>query len=266
MTAGDPTVVFDPHDAVVPVITLRLVERENLRFARGKTEAAKRNVPLLIYVGDAGGTSQQLTKSFEDPAVVRILSHFACVYLAKDYDKSKFQLSYVPWIGATPQTSHRPPVLIFGDPKGNARAEFRVDGKPLTVNELSAHLNKVLAAIAPAEGQRSKIETLEAAKYADLLKMLGDSLGTLENNLSETSLTAFSEELQWAGNIVKYAESKLAKEIKDKDAKKKAAGLFGDLKKLHSQLAKFKGKDPDKFKEHLSKAREAHKALLEITP
>jgi len=230
----------------------------------GKTEAAKRNVPILIFVGDAAGTSQQLSKNLEDASVIRLLNHFACVYLAKDYDKSKFQLSYVPWIGATPQTSHRPPVLIFGDSKGNPRAEFRVDGKPLSVSELTAHLHKVLTALAPAEGQKTKIETLEQSKFAELLKMLDDSMGILDTNLSESTLTAYKEELPWTGTIAKYAESKSSKEIKDKDAKKKASGLFGDLKKHLSALEKFKGKDPDKFKETLGKARESVKALTEL--
>jgi hypothetical protein len=229
----------------------------------GKSEASKKNVPLLIYVGDASGTSQELNKSFEDAVVQRLLAHFACVYLARDYDKTKFQQSYVPWIGATPQTTHRAPVLIFGDSKGNPRAEFRVDGKPLSVSELTAHLNKVLTALAPAEGQRSKIETLEASKLSDLLALLDTSMGVLDTNLSDSGLNAFKEELPWTETICKYVETKSSKEVKDKDAKKKVSGLCADLKKSLASLEKFKGKDPDKFKDALGKAREAQKALAE---
>lgn len=229
----------------------------------GKTEASKRSVPMLMYVGDAGGTSGTLTKSLEDAAVIRILNHFACVYVASAYDKPKFQSSYVPWIGATPQTTHRAPILIFGDSKGNPHPEFRSEGKPLTVSELTALLNKALSALAPAEGAKTKIETLEASKFSELVKMLDDSLGVLETNCADSTLTAFKEELSWTGNIVKYTETK-SKDIKDKDAKKKASSQFADLKKILAALEKFKGKDADKFKDQLTKARDAQKALAEI--
>lgn len=230
----------------------------------GKSEAAKRNVPILIYVADAGGSSQQVSKNLEDAAVIRLLNHFACVFLSRDYDRTKFQSSYVPWVGATPQTTHRVPLLIFGDSKGNPRAEFRVEGKALTVSELTAHLQKILNTLAPAEGQKTKLEALEQSKFAELLKMLDDSMGVLDANLSESTLTAYKEELPWTGTIAKYAETKSSKEIKDKDAKKKAQSLFGDLRKQMAALEKFKGKDPDKFKETLGKARETVQSLGEL--
>jgi len=235
----------------------------NKSVEEGKSDAIKRNVPLLVYVAYSGEASEVQTRSFEDPAVLRLTGQFSCVFLARDYDLEKFGASYVPWICPKVEDKYQPPLLNFGMPKVGPRADLKVAGVAMNPKELAAHLEKVLAALAPAALQKVRMETLEQSKLAELLKKLEDSLGVLESGLSEAGVAKFKEEMPWATVIARLAESKGSKEIQDKDAKKKASGLFSDLKKNLSALGQFKGKEADKFRESLIKVRETLKLLQE---
>jgi len=222
--------------------------------ADGKTEAASKSMPILIFVAGNDANSQTISKSFSDPAVVRLTKHFACVFLGKDYDKGKFQQSYVPWIGPTPQTSHSPPCLIFGDSQGNPRADLRSEGKGLSAADLAKHLQKALDLLAPEGSLKAKIERLEASKLAEIVKTLEESLTALDSKLSETTIEDYKTELDWASLVSKYVDPK-QKEIKDKEARSAAAKALKDLKKALTDLGKFRGKDVDKFRELIGKAK-----------
>lgn len=226
----------------------------------GKADASSKGVPILIFVAGSDPNSQTMSKSFEDTAVVRLTRHFACVFLSKDYDRTNFQQSYVPWIGPTPQTTHSPPCLIFGDAQGNPRAELRVEGKGFSPAELAKHLQKALDVLAPGQSVKAKIEALEAATLAGIVKTLNESLTTLEAKLTENTVDEFKEELAWASLVARYVEPKL-KGIKDREARAEAGKALKDLKKAVSDLGRYRGKDTDKFRETLSAARAALEEL-----
>lgn len=232
----------------------------------GEADAIKRNVPMLVYVAYNGPAATLQTKSFDDPAVVRLLGYFSCVFLAKEYNLDKFQESYEPWVCPTVEGKYRPPVLSFGTAKAGPRKDLRVEGEGLDAGELVAHLEKVLGVLAPAVAQKVKLDKLDQARLPDVLKTLAESMGSLESNLTESTLAKFKEEIAWAGTVLKLADSKVAKEMKDPDARRKAFGLLLDLKKDLSALDKFKGKDPGKFKDSLLKGRDRVKALNELQP
>jgi hypothetical protein len=232
----------------------------------GVADATKRNVPVLIYVAYAGPAADLQTKSFEDPAVVRLLGHFSCVFLAKEYDLSKFQDSYEPWVCPTVEGKYKPPLLNFGTAKDGPRKDLRVEGVGLDTGELVAELEKVLGALAPAAARKLKVDKLDQSKLPEALKLLAEAMGGVESTLSEATLAKFKEELSWTLTVAKGAEAKATKELKDPDTKKKASGLLVDLKKDLSALDKFKGKDPDKFKDSLQKARDKVRALNELQP
>jgi hypothetical protein len=221
--------------------------------AEGKSEASSKGIPILIFVAGGDANSQTMGKSFEDPGVVRLTRHFACVFLGKDYDRTNFQQSYVPWIGSTPQTTHSPPCLIFGDSQGNPRADLRIEGKGLSPADLTKHLQKALDALAPSQSFKAKLEALEAAKLGGILKTLGESLAALDAKLSESTVEEFKEELAWASLVARYVEPKL-KEIKVREARAEAAKALKDLKKALSDLGRFRGKEVDKFRSTLSSA------------
>jgi hypothetical protein len=228
-----------------------------------KADGKRRGVPVLLYVAADDGTSKSMTQALEDVAAVRVLRHFACAFVSRDYDKPKFQAAYVPWIGKTADTTHRPPLLVFGDAQGTVKQEYRVEGKSLSTAEIAKHLEKVLAALAPAEMQLYRGGVLEKASLSDLVPLLEDSLDQIEGALAPERLVGFREETAWAGKIVKSAEGKL-KELKEKEDRDAATARLKELKEQIGQLEKYKGKDDEKFKAPLGKARDALNALKEI--
>ncbi len=229
----------------------------------GKADATKRNVPLFVFAGHNNEATEALIRSFDDPAVQRLAGHFSCVFLARDYDVASYGASYVPWICPKVDDKFQPPLLNCGMPKVGPRADLRVEPANFNSKALAAYLEKALAALAPAELQKAKTEALEQGKLAEVLKRIEESLDVLESNLTESGVAKFKEEMPWAIIAARVAESKGSKEIADKEARKKASGRFSDLKKHLSALEKFKGKEPDKFKEPLLKARENLKLLQE---
>lgn len=54
----------------------------------GKSDAKKRGIPMLVFVAGEDG-SPSMTETMADPAVVKLLKHFSCVYLSKGYNRSE---------------------------------------------------------------------------------------------------------------------------------------------------------------------------------
>ncbi|MCX7704475.1 MAG: hypothetical protein N2234_10355 [Planctomycetota bacterium] len=231
----------------------------------GKTEASSRKVPIMMYVAGDNANSEALSQSMQDPKVVRMLRHFACVFVSQSHNLQKFQQSYVPWIGATPQTTHTPPVLIFGDPAGNPRQEYRVEGKSLKVEELLAHLEKVLRSLAPEEAKLATEESLKTMTLLEHCKRLELSLEFLEKNLSAEMLVQFQEEIRSALHTLDSLEGKL-KRLKGGDAKVKAIEKLKELEKTFQKLSKYKGTEKEKkeYDNYIKKAREHFDSLVEI--
>lgn len=220
-----------------------------------KKDAESRGVPLLVYVGSDDVVSKSMHEAMEKPEIVSRLKHFACLFLSNKNDPTKFRAAYDPWVAPKGQsTPPKAPILSFGNPKGEVQAGYRVEGKKVTVEELAAHLNKVLVALAPAEAARAKIQSLEAASLPDVLQALRSSLDVLESNLSADGLAAYREEQAWSEQIVKTLEQKVK-------GNKEATADLKSLKKLVTGLDKFTGKNPNPLKEAIEKARSSLQAL-----
>jgi len=230
----------------------------------GKTEAASRKLPIMMYVADDNAGSTTMSASLQDPKVTRMLRHFVCVFVSKSYKLPNFQRSYVPWIAATPQTTFSAPLLIFGDASGNAKQEYRIDGKSLGAAELLAHLEKVLRALAPDEAKKATGQGLKSMNLGEFCERLDISVTFLESNLVKEKLTLFMQELESALETCKYLKPKLRK-IKDKETQKKATAHFKELESYLKKLAKYRGKEKDteKYEGYLKKAREALDGLTE---
>jgi hypothetical protein len=231
----------------------------------GKSEASSKGLPLLIFVVQNNSSCQSTCQAMEDPKIAAILKSFVCVFLSRDYDKAKFQSSYVPWIGPTPQTTHRVPLLIFADSKGNAQQGLRSEGKSMTVADLEKHLNKVLDTVAPERAAQNRQAALAAAKLSENCGTLDESLSEAEANMSSDKLTAYRQELEWLGSVLTSIEIKI-KEIKDKKERDKANPLLKDLKKQAAALEKYRGKEKElePAKAALAKARELAAQIKEI--
>jgi hypothetical protein len=223
----------------------------------GKTEAGSRKVPIMMYVAGDNANTETLSKTMQDTRVIRMLRHFVCVFVSQSYNLQKFQMSYVPWIGATPQTTHTPPILIFGDPAGNPRQEYRIEGKGLGPDELLAHLEKVLKALAPEEAKMATDESLKSMTFEEYLKRLKISLDFLKDNLSVDMLVQFQEEVKSALQVCEYLKQKLGK-LKNGDDKTRATDSLKAIQNYLQKLAKFKGKEKEKeeYEGYIKKAHE----------
>jgi hypothetical protein len=228
----------------------------------GKLEAASRKLPIMMYVADDNAGSKAMTASLQDPKVTRMLRHFVCVFVSRSHKLPNFQRSYVPWIAATPQTTFQPPLLVFGDSAGNAKQEYRIEGKSLGATELLAHLEKVLKALAPDEAKKATGQGLKSMNLGEFCERLDISVTFLENNLVKEKLILFLQEVSSALETCKYLKPKLRK-IKDKEKRKEATGHFKKLENSLKKLAKYRGKEKDdeKYEGYLKEAREALESL-----
>ncbi len=224
----------------------------------GKQEAAARKLPIIMYVADNNANSQTISASLQDPKVTRMLRHFVCVYVARNYKLPNFQRSYVPWIAATPQTTHQSPLLIFGDAAGNAKQEYRIEGKSLGAKELLSHLEKVLRALAPDEAKKATGAGLKSMDLGEFCERLDISVTFLKNNLVKEKVALFLQEVESALETCKYLKLKLRK-IKDSKQQKDATEHFKKFESSLKKLAKFRGKEKEnaQFEEYLKEAREA---------
>lgn len=229
----------------------------------GKTEAAAKKLPIMMYVADDNANSTTMSQSLQDPKVTRMLRHFVCVFVSRSYKLPNFQRSYVPWIGATPQTTHSAPLLIFGDASGNANQDYRVEGKSLGAAELLVHLEKVLKVLAPDAAKNATGEGLRSMSLGEFCQRLDASVTFLENNLVPEKLTLFLQEVKSALETCKFLKPKLRK-IKDKPLQTQALGHHKELEKHLKDLASYRGreKEQEKFEALVAKAREA---LTEMT-
>lgn len=224
----------------------------------GKAEAAARRVPIMMYVAGDDPNSTTTSQSLQDPKIIRMLRNFACVFISKSHNQQKYQASYVPWIGVTPQTTHSPPVLIFGDPAGKVHQEYRKEGKPLKPAEVLAHLEKVLRSLAPKKARALRGETLKTMTLPEYCKRIEGSQAFIEESLSPEKVALVRMEAGAGLDTCKYLKKKLNK-IKDKKKKAEAFKYSRILEKYLKKLVKYKGreKDQDKYEEYVEKAREA---------
>jgi hypothetical protein len=233
-------------------------------LADGKKEAATRKMPILMFVG-GGANGATLAKNLEDPKIVEFLKYFVCVFVSRDYNLSNFQSSYVPWIGATPQTRFSPPCLIFGDKDGNAQQQFRLEGKAPSVNELIKHFEKVMQVLTPENSQKAKLKKLVKATAAEAVEFLAEPLEGIGEKLEEGDRDGVKEELKWAGTVLGYVEKKF-KKIKDSKDRKKAAGLVKAMKRQFTLLKRSRGTDTERPLKDLAKAKEILEEMREIAP
>jgi hypothetical protein len=222
-----------------------------------KSDASSRKAPIFLYSYDKGyDDAVKLNQALEDPKVVAVLKVFSCCFLSRDYNFDKFQHSYIPWIGSSASAQYTPPLMVFGDSKGNAAQEFRVEGKSMDTDQLLEHLFKVLNKLAPDKVENARYEVLLLNTLAELQKKLEDSLKTLDDNLSADKVNVFQDELKNTDLYFRVYSAKV-EGLKDKKARTEAWKHIGEMKKLLEKLPKFKGKDIPNFKANLDKAKES---------
>jgi hypothetical protein len=233
----------------------------------GKKEAAKRGCPILMFSFDkVSDDCTRLKQNFEDPKVVAVCKVFACVFVSRDLDLNKFQMSYVGWMADSAGAQYTPPLVVFGDAKGNCRKEFRLEAKCPSPEELLEHLLKVLQAVTPERVENARYEMLMLSTLPELAQSLCDSLDKLAEKLTSDQVNPFQEELKNASLKARAMEVKLEglKDTKEKKFKSDAKKHYGALKKFMDKLAGFKGKTIDTFKGHLDKCKEGAAEIKKI--
>jgi hypothetical protein len=230
----------------------------------GKSDASSRKTPIVMFVFDKSyDKSVQMYKAFEDVKVAAVLKSFSCVCVSRDFDAAKMRQSYIPWIAAQASSNYDPPVVAFGNSKGDMAPEFRLEGKVLSAEELVEHLLKVLNKLAPEKVEAARTDMLMLAPMADLVKMLEDAMGKLSDNLNADKVNVFQDELKNTQGVARVLGMKLDG-LKDKKLKPEAHKQAGILDKELEKLVKFKGKDVPGYKPHLDKAKEALDAIKKI--
>lgn len=233
----------------------------------GKKDASGLKAPVLMFAFDKNSDdANKLIKSFEDPKVSAVLKVFVCVFVSRDGDLNKFQLSYVPWIGSSASATYNPPLVVFGDSKGNVHQDLRLEGKYLDPAALLEHLYKAIGALAPEKLDAAKSEILNITPLPELVSSLGESFGKLGDSLTADKVNPFQEELKNAQLIAAAVGKKLEglKDTKEKKFKTQGMSHFNAMKKSFEKLSNFKGKSLDVFKGHLDKAKEAFEAIKQI--
>lgn len=125
------------------------------------------------------------------------------------------------------------------------------------------HLEKALRALAPVEHAKAKGEAIAKASLAEHGSFLEDAVDRLDDALAPETAAAFAEELAWTSKIVKSAEGKL-KVLTAKASRDAAAARLKELKAKLAELAKYRGKDDEKFEAKIDEAKEIVKAFLEL--
>lgn len=235
----------------------------------GGRDATSRHIPIMMFVAEDDAGTQAMSTNLEDPKVTSMLKHFACVFISRSRDEHAWRQAFVPWMVPNAAATYATPLLVFGDPQGKPRQEYRIEGGKLKVEELLKHLEKVLKELAPDEAKAIMAEELKALPLHEICKRLSDSVTFLEKNLSSETRVQFTEEVRSAIETCKFVKERLV-ELKDKEKQAQATERLKDLEKHLKELAKFTGKEKDKEKEkygdYLKKAREAVDGLTSLIP
>jgi hypothetical protein len=220
---------------------------------KAKSEAASRRLPILLFVADKTDVSKQLVANFENPELAVVLKFFVGCFLHPDVSNANIRAAYVPWIGSNASEMYQPPLITFGDWKGNPRQEFRQEAKLLPPAELRALLEKALRAIAPESADQCKLEEVRLSKLPRHVEHIETSLGAAKEALTKETAESFRKELEWTNAIVKLAEPKFG-EWKDKEKKDQARKALKELGKKLGALGTFRGRDLEKFQGYLQEA------------
>jgi hypothetical protein len=153
-----------------------------------------------------------------------------------------------------------PPLVAFGDSKGNVQSDLKIEGKSVETEELLKHLLKAIDKLAPEKAEQAKIEMMNLKTSEEILADFDASIGKLIEHLAPDHVGSFADELKNTATIVKVVENKIGA-IKDKKQKSEALKHLGDIKKALDKSAKFKGKDIPGYKAPLEKAKELVAAL-----
>jgi hypothetical protein len=216
-------------------------------------DAASRGTPIFLVVVENDANARAITAVLEDAAVIRVLRHFSCAFLSRFRDRNMFEASYIPWIGATADTPFYAPALIFGEPGGKPRPEYRMEGKVPPASELIRHLERVLKDLAPAEAQKGRAAELGSATLQDLLARLADSCSFLADQARPDRATAFREEAAWAAQIASCLDG-AGRKHKSRSVRRRAADNLGRIKRALDSLH---GKSPDSCRASLDELRAA---------
>jgi hypothetical protein len=230
-------------------------------IAAGKGDAASRKVPIVLLVHDKSvEDSEQTRQAFEDPKVQAILKNFACIYLSRDFDRNKFELNYIPWVGAQAGAQYFPPLLVFADSKGNLLQEFRTEGKRLLRDDLAELLLKVVAKAAPEKLESVHYELLLLSTRSELFAVIEKSFDPIKEHLSGKATGALQDDLKTIAVAVRVLGVKLDA-LDDRKAKSASVKRFDEFRKGLEKLNRYKPKEADAFEKTWDEARSAWEAM-----
>lgn len=220
---------------------------------KAKSEAASRRLPLLLFVADKTDVSKQLVANFEHPDLAVVLKFFVGCFLHPDVSNANIRAAYVPWIGSNASEMYQPPLITFGDSKGNPRQEFRQEAKLLSPPDLRELLEKALRSISPETADQYRLEEVRASKLPSHVEHIEKSLAAAKDVLTKETQESFRKELEWTNAIVKLAEPKFG-DLKEKEKKDQARKALKELGKKLGALGTFRGRDVEKFESYLKEA------------
>ncbi|HLG43112.1 MAG TPA: hypothetical protein VI643_07080 [Planctomycetota bacterium] len=229
---------------------------------KAKTEAASRGYPILLFVADKSESSKQLVKNFEDPELAVLIKFFVCCYLHPDISSANVRAAYIPWIAASASEQYKPPLITFGDSKGNPRQEFRSEEKLLSPAQLKELLEKALKAISPEAADAARLEDIRLSKLPRHVQHLETSLTVAKGQMTKETADAFKKEIEWTSAILKLLDPKFG-DLKDKEKKEQAKKLIKELGKKLGAMGTYRGRDQEKFDKLME---EAEKHLAELKP
>ncbi len=214
--------------------------------------------PLVIFVYDAiYDDAKKMRASFESERVVRLLSHFACLYLCYAHDKNAYQQAYVPYLAPTPTTGFTPPLVTVCDAGGFPQKEYRVEGRAMDEEALALHLEGALRKLAPKHYLKAVAEWIAVAPLAHLpqrMRAAADAIAAAADSRDRKESQTALDEMKI---VMKVLGKRLSRAFDDRSrprAVTKAAKTL--LKAAASAVKKAGGKGAREAVDALTRAAE----------